>query len=218
LLGSYLTQIGLSENAVVYITQAAPTEMTWLSLRDAEKIGIEVSPFEQQTPATKPAPPVPSREASNQEMSNRARLFVKEMNSRFTRTNAVEWLGPLYADEVIHYGKLRSRAEVVTLHRLLTERWPERSYSIYDKSMNAVCGESRPGLACIVTGTAESAARSVARNAAMSGLEDFTYVLRPSGDTFIIKEENFSQRRPPTYTSYNDYVPAPSGGVREGRN
>jgi hypothetical protein len=27
LVGSYLTQIGLSENAVVYITQAAPTEM-----------------------------------------------------------------------------------------------------------------------------------------------------------------------------------------------
>ena len=33
LVGSYLTQIGLSENAVVYITQAAPTEMTWLNLR-----------------------------------------------------------------------------------------------------------------------------------------------------------------------------------------
>src|SRR5262245_4693996 len=42
LVGSYLTQIGLSEAAVVYITQAAPTEMTLLTLRDAEKIGIEV--------------------------------------------------------------------------------------------------------------------------------------------------------------------------------
>jgi hypothetical protein len=46
LLGSYLTQIGLSENAVVYITQAAPTELTWLNLRDAKQIGIEVLPFE----------------------------------------------------------------------------------------------------------------------------------------------------------------------------
>ena len=46
LLGSYLTQIGLSENAVVYITQAAPTAMTWLNLRDAKQIGIEVLPFE----------------------------------------------------------------------------------------------------------------------------------------------------------------------------
>ena len=93
LVGSYLTQIGLSETAVVYITQAAPTELTLLTLPDAEKIGMEVLPFEEQTPATKPAPPVTSREASNEEISGRARLFVKEINSRFSRTNVAEWLG-----------------------------------------------------------------------------------------------------------------------------
>jgi len=45
LLGSYLTQIGLSESAVVYITKAAPTEMTWLNSRDAKQIGIDVIPW-----------------------------------------------------------------------------------------------------------------------------------------------------------------------------
>src|SRR5262249_20170474 len=109
LVGSYLSQIGLPETAVVYITQAAPTELPLLTLRDAEKIGIEVSPFEQQTPAPKTAPRVTSRETSNQETSSRARLFVKEMHSRFSRTNAVGWLDSLYADEVIFYGKLTSR-------------------------------------------------------------------------------------------------------------
>jgi hypothetical protein len=89
LVGSYLTQIGLSEKAVVYMTQAAPTELTLLTLRDAEKIGIEVLPFE----AAKTAPRVPSRETSNQEISSRARLFVKEINSRFSR-NAAEWPAP----------------------------------------------------------------------------------------------------------------------------
>ena len=43
LLASYLTQIGLSESAVVYITNAAPTEMTWLNFRDAERVGIDVA-------------------------------------------------------------------------------------------------------------------------------------------------------------------------------
>jgi hypothetical protein len=198
LVGSYLTQIGLSEKAVVYMTQAAPTELTLLTLPDAAKIGIEVLPFEQQTPATTIAPRVTSRETSKQEISNQARLFVKEMHSRFSRSNAVGWLGPLYADEVIINGKLTSRREVVTKHGLLTEQWPERSYNIPDKSLNAVCGEVP--VECIVTGTIESSARSLARNAAMSVLESFTYVLRPSGNTFIIKEENFVLRRPPTYT------------------
>jgi hypothetical protein len=208
LVGSYLTQIGLSENAVVYITQAAPTEMTWLNLRDAKQIGIEVLPFEEQTPVTKPAPPVPSREASNQEMSSRARLFVKEINSRLSRINAAEWVGELYADEVISYGKLRSRREIVTEHRLYTEQWPERSYSIQDKSMHAVCGERGPGpvqpvpqVECIVTGTMEWKGRNVARNVAASGLSAFTYVLRSSADTFIIKEVDAVPRRPTTYTT-----------------
>jgi hypothetical protein len=57
LVGSYLTQIGLSENAVVYITQAAPTEMTWLNLREAKQIGIEVLPFEEQTHIASSHPP-----------------------------------------------------------------------------------------------------------------------------------------------------------------
>jgi hypothetical protein len=196
LVGSYLNQIGLSEIAVVYITQAAPTELTLLTLPDAEKIGIEVLPFEE-TPATKPVPPVTSREASNEEISGRARLFVKEINSRFSRTNVAEWLGPLYADEVNFNGKLISRGEVVTLHRRFAERWPERSYIVQDKSMNAACGE-RAGLAqsvpqlpveCIVTVTVEWAHRSLAHNAATSGLGSITYVLRASGNTFVIKGE-----------------------------
>jgi hypothetical protein len=159
LVGSYLTQIGLSETAVVYITQAAPTELTLLTLRDAEKIGIEVSPFEQQTPTPKIAPRVTSRETSTQEMTSRARLFVKEMYSRSSRTNAVGWLGPLYADEVIYDGKPISRREVITKRGLFTEAWPERSFSIPDKSMNAVCGEVP--VECIVTGTVETAVRSL---------------------------------------------------------
>jgi hypothetical protein len=210
LVGSYLTQIGLSETAVVYLTLADPTDMTLLTLRDAEKLGIEVFPFEDQAPATKPAPPVPSREATNQEISGRARAFIKEINSRLARINAAEWVSQLYADEVISYGKPRSRRDLVTEHRLYTEQWPERTYNIQDRSMNAVCGDSRPNPAqavpqapveCIVTGTMEWTTRSLARNAAASGLSAFTYVLRPSGNTFIIKEVDAVPRRPTTHTS-----------------
>jgi hypothetical protein len=53
--GSYLTQIGLPEAAVVYVTKAAPTELTFLTLQDAQRIGIEVLPFEQYAPTTEPA-------------------------------------------------------------------------------------------------------------------------------------------------------------------
>jgi tetratricopeptide (TPR) repeat protein len=55
LVGSYLTQIGLPETAVIYVTKAAPTQLTFLTFQDAQRIGIEVLPFEQYAPTTEPA-------------------------------------------------------------------------------------------------------------------------------------------------------------------
>jgi hypothetical protein len=208
LVGSYLTQIGLSEIAVVYITKAAPTQLTLLTLQDAERIGIEVLPFEQHAPTTEPAQRITPRD--HQELSKRALSFVNEIHSRWSETNAagLAWLDPLYADEVNFYGNTISRAEVLTEKRLFTERWPERNYRIQPKSMNAVCDESRPGLTqsmeCIVTGTVEWQTRSPARNATASGLAGFTYVLGASGGTFLIKGEHGSAPQPPPSTQKRD--------------
>ena len=218
LLGSYLTQIGLSENAVMYITQAGPRQMTWLTLPDAKQIGIDVLPFETQTaspqpkqpPAEQQTPAQPSpRETSNQTISNRAQLFVKQMYSQFARTNTVEWLRPLYAQQVLFYGKLISRDEVLSSLRLEIEKWPERNYRLQDTSINATCREGRLGavepvpapMECTVTGRMSWVGRSLARNSlARGGVDGFTYVLRPSGDTFIIKEEQLFPVVEPTYT------------------
>ena len=46
LVGAYLDKIGLPYSAVVYITSAAPEDISWLSKSDAEKLGIEVSFYE----------------------------------------------------------------------------------------------------------------------------------------------------------------------------
>lgn len=43
LLGAYLNRVGLPYSAVVYIAQAAPDSVTWLSFADARRLGIEVT-------------------------------------------------------------------------------------------------------------------------------------------------------------------------------
>jgi hypothetical protein len=220
LLGSYLTQIGLSEHAVIYITQAGPLQMTWLTLADAKQIGIDVLPFETQTAYPQPkqspaeqqttAPPPSLRDTSNQAISNRAQLFVREVYSQFARTNTVDWLRPLYAQQVMFYGKLISRDEVLSSLRLEIERWPERNYRLQSTSINATCRDGRVDtvepvsapIECTVTGRMSWVGRSLARNAmAKGGVDGFTYVLRPSGDTFIIKEEQVYTVVEPTYTT-----------------
>jgi len=43
LLGAYLNRVGLPYSAVIYIAQAAPNSVTWLSFADARRLGIEVT-------------------------------------------------------------------------------------------------------------------------------------------------------------------------------
>jgi hypothetical protein len=190
LVGASLTQIGLSESAVVYITQAAPTDMTWLTLRDAERIGIDVVPWAlDQAPAAKPAQPkVASRETGERDVASRAASFVAAINSKWSGTNAggLDWLNTLYAQEVDFYGKRLTRQAVIAEKRRFSERWPERDYSIQTNSMKSQCSSSE----CIVTGNVQWETRSIARGATASGLATFTYFLVPSGSTFVVKGEN----------------------------
>jgi hypothetical protein len=41
-LGSYLTRIGLSYDAIAYATQATPDRFKWLTVDDAKRVGIQV--------------------------------------------------------------------------------------------------------------------------------------------------------------------------------
>jgi hypothetical protein len=57
LVGAYLTQLGFSDIAVIYVTSAPPDRMLWLSFSDAAKYGIDVTPYEMDAPAQQnPAP------------------------------------------------------------------------------------------------------------------------------------------------------------------
>ena len=48
ILGAYLNQLGLSEDAILYVTKTAPTSIQWMSLRDANEQGIAVAALSPQ--------------------------------------------------------------------------------------------------------------------------------------------------------------------------
>jgi hypothetical protein len=47
--GAYLNQLGLPTSAVIYITEALPSEIRWLTFDDAKQIGVEVVRFDPET-------------------------------------------------------------------------------------------------------------------------------------------------------------------------
>jgi hypothetical protein len=57
-LGAYLTRIGLAYPAVIYITQAPPASITWLSMAEAGKRGIDVELADAHLDAAAAAIPV----------------------------------------------------------------------------------------------------------------------------------------------------------------
>lgn len=52
LVGAYLNSLGLSQYAIAYISSASPDSMTWLTLQDAESVGIDVKIANEAAPAT----------------------------------------------------------------------------------------------------------------------------------------------------------------------
>jgi hypothetical protein len=69
LLGGYLNRVGLPYSAVVYLTQSVPQSISWLSIADAKRLGIEVSSLDtavrvSDVPAQTLARPPPASPAA----------------------------------------------------------------------------------------------------------------------------------------------------------
>ena len=57
LVGAYLNQLGLTQQAIAYITGAQPQEMRWLSFADARAVGIEVVALDPPEESNEPVDP-----------------------------------------------------------------------------------------------------------------------------------------------------------------
>lgn len=51
LAGAYLNQLGLTQSAIAYVTEAAPQSMKWLTEEEAESLGIEMTVVSSREPA-----------------------------------------------------------------------------------------------------------------------------------------------------------------------
>jgi PAN domain len=139
--------------------------------------------IEQSAQSPKP-PPDPTGEG----LATRARSFVTGIQTRWSdaTSSGLGWLDTLYANDVDYYGTRLSRDSVLADKHRFAERWPERRYRIQTNSTKAQCSTSE----CVVTGNIEWEARSLRRSAITSGIASFSYVLVPSGGTFVISGEN----------------------------
>ena len=72
MIGAYLNELGLSEEAIVYITSADPRSMHWLTADDAATFGIELEtlPTRNAQPPSSAASPPKLEESFEQRTAN----------------------------------------------------------------------------------------------------------------------------------------------------
>jgi hypothetical protein len=200
LVGAYIAKLGLSYDAVAYLTDASPGDMQRLTPKDAERVGITYSLI--RPPKSEPRPFMPKPQPQYQAPAapvgapteQQARSIVLAYNAYWSEggTN-VEGLTGYYADMISFYGTMTSRDKVMDAKRKYAVRWPIRHYAVNPGSLFVQCD----GGSCTVTGVVNWDCTSLERGAHSAGTSNFA--LRIVGG--LIVSENGS-----TLTSHADAV------------
>jgi hypothetical protein len=196
ILGAYLNQLGLSEKAILYVTQAAPTTMQWMSLEDAAENGIAVTLLPPLDGAADANAAAGVEERSSPE--RRATEFVRRLVARSSGPGAevLPFLEGLYAEKVVYNGKSTPREAVLLSKHRLVDRWTERVYTIKPGSLSATCGKT--GETCRVKGVMTWQYSDDKTRRKSRGASSFEYGVVLAGDApQIVAETNSVQPRAP---------------------
>jgi hypothetical protein len=159
LIGAYLSKLGLSYDAIAYMTDAPPDDMRWLTPADAAKYHITYSlirppsaeprPFTPEgapyrPPAQTPPSAAPPPSTAEQQASRLVQAYYAYWSQGGTN---VENLTQYYAEMVSFYGNIISRERVMNEKRIFSIRWPVRHYTI-----NSIYAQCDVDGTCSVTG------------------------------------------------------------------
>lgn len=213
LIGAYLSRLGLSDQTILYVSQAAPENMTWLTPAAAGRLGLElrVVPPGTQGPQTEepgrglpsqreasrpgrdggaklPVGPVPGAtpDAPSRDQTEQATAFASRFFSTWSDTNdrAIAAFRTFYADNVNFYGSPATRQALLDRKQAFAVRWPERIYAVRNDTLTANCVASR----CVVAGTVDWDARAGTGDARTVGVARFELTLDTRGSPVIVAE------------------------------
>jgi hypothetical protein len=211
LVGAFYRELGLSWEAIGYLTKASPQGMQWLNFDDAEKLGIDVvratdedlaklskaQPCGQQALAPPPPAPAPEKQLPPHERPGMTlEKAMKEMAVWVREAWAKpspDWnvLRRIYSDRVMFHENDMAVDDVMGSKRRFAEIWPLRSYKIRPDTVSAAC--QRPSNACDVRGIMDWHVSNPRRNKAMSGVDTFEYRIRWTGDRYEVLVETTTE-------------------------
>jgi hypothetical protein len=215
LVGAYLSNLGLSYDAIYYLEKAAPDDITWLTFADANRLGIEVKLVTLSEPNSAPdtksprhrgaepnvsappaAPVLPEPESPPQQpaasLADQAAGFVKMYFAHWSEsgTTALEFFAGAYASQVMFYGQNIDHEAVLAGKQNYVARWPLRVYSARPDTMHEFCNEANR--TCTVTGIVDWDCRNPAHSETTQGSANFSLTVSLLSKRAEIVAENGS--------------------------
>jgi hypothetical protein len=147
-VGAYLSQLGLSLDAVVKLTHSSPDDMYWLKLNDAKALGIDLYVKDGETvqhqPVTtyQPASRQEDQPASKRQPTLREAAF--DLSARYLQAlkeGRIDSLAKMYGPTVSYHGKTISNAAVRQDLMMYLETWSTRSYAVDPDSVAIFCDQ-----------------------------------------------------------------------------
>jgi hypothetical protein len=196
ILGAYLNQLGLSEDAILYLTKTAPTSIQWMSLADANEHGITTAALspQQSTTGSIVTGSVDYRDGTPE---RRATDFVRSLIAHWSKPapEAMPALEGLYAEKVVYRGTSSTRQAVLRSKSRLADRWAERVYTVRPGSISATCAKA--GTTCRVKGVMSYRYHEPTTSNRARGIVNFEYRVAFAGEAPQIIAETTSAHEPP---------------------
>jgi hypothetical protein len=184
-LGAYLNKLGLTYDAVVYMTAASPTDMRWLHSDDAKRLGIAAE--EVNDLVDKPVLAEKSRQ-----LQSDAIKFVVNYYGQWTTPNMGRLMAAVagqYSDNVNYHGAHKSVRDVIADKRRWLQRWPIQKYKVQLETMTVNCLERT--LQCMATGVVDWSVENAQRTSTVTGSSRFSFDLgKVSPERFVIMRES----------------------------
>jgi hypothetical protein len=197
ILGAYLNQLGLSEDAILYLTKTAPTSIQWMTLADANEHGIATAALSPQQSTTGSSVAGTGADYRDGTAERRATDFVRSLIAHWSKPapEAMPALEGLYAEKVVYRGTSTSRQAVLRSKHRLAERWAERVYTIRPGSISATCAKA--GATCRVKGVISYRYHEPTTSNRARGVVNFEYRVGLAGEAPQIIAETTSPYEPP---------------------
>ena len=188
-VGSYLNSLGLPEPAIAELTAASPDDVQWVTPAQFARIGIDVQVRDYSSAPASQENPVEShvteKEPSKPVEAQATSFLIQYLGFESAEPDrSVRLVAAAYANTVSHFGRVKTKQEVLAEFSRYVERWPSRSHTIKPGTLVISCPADQSQ--CTVDVLIDWDVSSAARNARSKGTSTWHLVLNRSGNEFSI--------------------------------